>query len=110
MCEFHRPLSLKAQRSQRQDYFSFAVERTAKEKLSACANIESISDPYFWIYGDLKKVLIFAFRPLSGKQKIKYALRAQRLCGEYEYKIGLHFIGIIISPLLEVVLLTLLNL
>jgi hypothetical protein len=61
------PASLKAQRSQREKYFSFAVERTAKEKHSASLYYNAL---LLVVNNIIEGILIFAFLPLSGKQKI----------------------------------------
>ena len=66
-------------------YFSFAVERTAKEKNSSLSDNLTTDEGALFTAASLgpKRLLIFAFRPLSGKQKNKTSpLRAQRLCGE----------------------------
>jgi hypothetical protein len=63
MCLFHRPLSLETQRSQRVLYFSFAVERAAKEKFSAYANTESINEVCLCASIKIPKDADFCFPP-----------------------------------------------
>ena len=88
------PASLKTQRSQRKNIIfplplirqkERRTGRTAKEKNSSLSDNLTTDEGALFTAASLgpKRLLIFAFRPLSGKQKNKTSpLRAQRLCGE----------------------------
>jgi len=61
----------------------FAAEGTAKENISTFKKLNIIMN-YRWLLFDSTGMHVFAFRPLSGKQKETNSLLSLRLGGDYK--------------------------
>jgi hypothetical protein len=84
-------------------YFSFAVERTPKEKFSACANSESINEVLLCAFIKIPEDADFCFPASQRKAKYKNVLC---VLGVFAVNMILNrppFRGIIKPPLLGVV-------